>query len=113
MEDVGTLYGRLVYIRQFDIFWTIGIFCGNLVYFSSFWYIVPRKIWQPRYKTSHPGMLPRNRPRLFFLPADSKLERSHFFCFFLSSIDQARVKGKFLLTKKVKNKNKKVVRCRR
>jgi hypothetical protein len=24
-----------------------GIFCGNLVYFSRFWYAVPRKIWQP------------------------------------------------------------------
>jgi hypothetical protein len=24
-----------------------GIFCGNLVYFFPFWYVVPRKIWQP------------------------------------------------------------------
>jgi hypothetical protein len=25
----------------------IGLFCGTLVYFSPFWYVVPRKIWQP------------------------------------------------------------------
>jgi hypothetical protein len=25
--------------------WTFGIFCGNLIYYSPFWYIVPRKIW--------------------------------------------------------------------
>jgi hypothetical protein len=30
-----------------DILWPFGIFCGNLVYFSPFWYFVPRKIWQP------------------------------------------------------------------
>jgi hypothetical protein len=23
------------------------MFCGNLVYFPPFWYILPRKIWQP------------------------------------------------------------------
>jgi hypothetical protein len=34
-------------------FWHIslpyGIFCGNLVYFPPFWYVVPRKLWQPCY----------------------------------------------------------------
>jgi hypothetical protein len=29
------------------ILWPIGIFHGYLVYFFPFWYIVPRKIWQP------------------------------------------------------------------
>jgi hypothetical protein len=29
------------------ILWRLGIFYGNLVYFPRFWYIVPRKIWQP------------------------------------------------------------------
>jgi hypothetical protein len=29
------------------ILWSLGIFCGNLVHFSPFWYAVPRKIWQP------------------------------------------------------------------
>jgi hypothetical protein len=28
-----------------NILWTFGIFCGNLVHFSPFWYIVARKIW--------------------------------------------------------------------
>jgi hypothetical protein len=37
----GLFYGRQIY------FIDIGIFCGNLVHFSKFWYIVPRKIWQP------------------------------------------------------------------
>jgi hypothetical protein len=27
--------------------WLFGIFFGYLVYFSPFWYCVPRKIWQP------------------------------------------------------------------
>jgi hypothetical protein len=27
--------------------WSFGKFCVNLVYFSPFWYIIPRKIWQP------------------------------------------------------------------
>jgi hypothetical protein len=38
----------LVYISVIlYILWPFGIFCGNLVYFSPFWYIVARKIWQP------------------------------------------------------------------
>jgi hypothetical protein len=30
-----------------NISWPFGIFCSSLVYFSPFWYIGPRKIWQP------------------------------------------------------------------
>jgi hypothetical protein len=47
MEDVGILYSHLVYLRP------NGIFYGHLVdfvaigYFFPFWYILPRKIWQP------------------------------------------------------------------
>jgi hypothetical protein len=48
MENVGIFNGNLEY---FTIIWYIlmGIWqcCGNLVYFSKFWYIVSRKIWQP------------------------------------------------------------------
>jgi hypothetical protein len=29
------------------ILWTFGIFCGHLVIFFPFWYVEPRKIWQP------------------------------------------------------------------
>jgi hypothetical protein len=40
--------------RCWSILWTFGIFCGHLVhfvvillYFFLFWYVAPRKIWQP------------------------------------------------------------------
>jgi hypothetical protein len=39
--DVCTYFKAILYI-----FWPFGILGGNLVYFSSFWYVVP-KIWQP------------------------------------------------------------------
>jgi hypothetical protein len=36
----------------FMVIWSIlrpfGLFCGHLVYFLPFWYVVQRKIWQPR-----------------------------------------------------------------
>jgi hypothetical protein len=42
----------------------IGKFCGHLVYVFPFWYVVPRKIWQPwpelaerRYKSNQDGLL--------------------------------------------------------
>jgi hypothetical protein len=63
MEDVGIhilrafgmFYCHLVY---FTAIWYIllpfhivcsrsVVFCGNVVYFSPFWYVAPRKIWQP------------------------------------------------------------------
>jgi hypothetical protein len=36
-------------LRPFDIGYIhlVPTFCGNFCIFSSFWYIVPRKIWQP------------------------------------------------------------------
>jgi hypothetical protein len=38
----------LVYLKAIgNILWSLGIFCGHLVYFSPFWYLLPRKIWQP------------------------------------------------------------------
>jgi hypothetical protein len=55
MEDVGTVYGHLVYFTLIwyilwrfgiHISWSFGIFYGHLVYFSPFWYIVPRKIYR-------------------------------------------------------------------
>jgi hypothetical protein len=37
MEDVGIFYGLLVHFTVFCyILWTLGIFCGNLLYFSRF-----------------------------------------------------------------------------
>jgi hypothetical protein len=47
MEDVGKLYGHLVYFvvigyssLPFGMYRSFGVF-------FTFWYIVPRKIWQP------------------------------------------------------------------
>jgi hypothetical protein len=48
MEDVGIFCGHLVYFTAIRyILRPLGIFYGHLVYFSLFWYVVPRKIWQP------------------------------------------------------------------
>jgi hypothetical protein len=48
MEDVGIFCGHLVHFTVFCyILWTSGIVRGNLVHFPPFWYFVPRKIWQP------------------------------------------------------------------
>jgi hypothetical protein len=51
MKDIGKFYVRLLYVT---IVQTFGIFYGDsvyfvvtLVYFFPFWYVVPRKIWQP------------------------------------------------------------------
>jgi hypothetical protein len=41
----GTCNGRHTYFMY--ILLPFGLFCGQLVYFSSFWYVVLRKIWQP------------------------------------------------------------------
>jgi hypothetical protein len=47
MEDFGKFYSRLVYFTVISyILRPFGIFCGHLGIFFSFWYFVPRKIWQ-------------------------------------------------------------------
>jgi hypothetical protein len=52
MENLAIFYNHLAYFTAFgNILWPIGIPCGNLVYFPSFWYFGPRKIWQPWLKT--------------------------------------------------------------
>jgi hypothetical protein len=48
MENLGVSFDRLVYFTAMgNILGPFGIFCVHLVYFSPFWYFVPRKIWQP------------------------------------------------------------------
>jgi hypothetical protein len=50
IKDVGKLYGHLVYFTAISyILWPLEIFFGRFGIFSPFWYIVPRKIWQPWY----------------------------------------------------------------
>jgi hypothetical protein len=49
MENIGTIYGWLVYfIDVWYILWTFGLFCSYVFgIILLFWYIVPREIWQP------------------------------------------------------------------
>jgi hypothetical protein len=47
MEDFGKCYSHLVYFTAISyILWPFGIFCGHFCIFFSFWYFVPRQIWQ-------------------------------------------------------------------
>jgi hypothetical protein len=47
MEEVGIFIDILSILRPIGIFYgPLVIFCGNLVYFYPFWYVVPWKIWQ-------------------------------------------------------------------
>jgi hypothetical protein len=48
MEDVGIFYGFLVlFAAVWYILWSLGIVYGSLGYVLPFWYVLPRKIWQP------------------------------------------------------------------
>jgi hypothetical protein len=48
MEDFGVNYVHLVYFTAvWNILRPFGIFYGYLVDFSPFWFVVPRKLWQP------------------------------------------------------------------
>jgi hypothetical protein len=45
---VHIFYGHLVnFAAKWFILWTFVRFCGDLVKFFPFWYVAPRKIWQP------------------------------------------------------------------
>jgi hypothetical protein len=46
MLDVG-IFSAILSILSPTLFWPFGTFRGHLIYFSPFWYVVPRKIWQP------------------------------------------------------------------
>jgi hypothetical protein len=50
MRHFGMFYGHLVYVFYAQLLNSVIIFCilwYFLVYFSQFWYVAPRKIWQP------------------------------------------------------------------
>jgi hypothetical protein len=48
MEDAGIFYGHFDNFPAFGVFYgDLGIISPILVYFSPFWYVAPRKIWQP------------------------------------------------------------------
>jgi hypothetical protein len=57
-KNLGIFYDHLVHFTAIEnILWPFGIFCGHSVYFSPFWYFVPRIIWQPRLAPSDPLVL--------------------------------------------------------
>jgi hypothetical protein len=56
LEDDGIFYRHLVHFTAFcSILWTFGIVRVNLVYFFPFWYLEPRKIWQPWFESKNPS----------------------------------------------------------
>jgi hypothetical protein len=50
MENFAIFYSHLLLLRPFGVFNSnlVHIYCGHLVPIFPFWYIAPRKIWQPR-----------------------------------------------------------------
>jgi hypothetical protein len=38
---------NIVHPSIWYILWPFCKFCGNLVHFQTYWYFLPRKIWQP------------------------------------------------------------------
>jgi hypothetical protein len=58
-ENLDIFYDHFVYFTAIgNILWPFGIFCGNLVYLSPFWYFGPRKIWQPGCFTKELSAMP-------------------------------------------------------
>jgi hypothetical protein len=48
MEGAGIFYVHFVHFMAiWSIVWPIGLFKVNWYIFSPFWYVAPRKIWQP------------------------------------------------------------------
>jgi hypothetical protein len=48
MDDVGIFYGHVVYfVDNWYILWKIRFILWSFDNFFPFWYVVPRKIWQP------------------------------------------------------------------
>jgi hypothetical protein len=48
MKDCGKFYCNFVYVIDIlYILWSFCIFCGHFAIFLTFWYVAPRKIWQP------------------------------------------------------------------
>jgi hypothetical protein len=45
IEDVGLFLGNVVYVLL--PFWYKYVFYGKFGMFPPFWYVAPRKIWQP------------------------------------------------------------------
>jgi hypothetical protein len=60
MEIIGIIYEHLIqFTAVLCILYKFGTFCGHLVYFFPFWYVAPRKIWQPGQQPVETGTLLR------------------------------------------------------
>jgi ABC-type spermidine/putrescine transport system permease subunit II len=54
MEDVGIVYGHLVYFTAiWYVLWPFRIFYGHLVYFSPFWYVAQKENLATPLETSY------------------------------------------------------------
>jgi hypothetical protein len=70
MEDVDIIYDHLV---NWYSLWPFGIFLSYLVYFSPFWYVEARKIWQPCSAPLPASLIPQECVIIF------PVKRSYFF----------------------------------
>jgi hypothetical protein len=53
------------------------VLCGHLVYFPPFWYVVPRKIWQPWYMH-----VCKHQQQLYLPCPEARLGFFRFYIFF-------------------------------
>jgi hypothetical protein len=64
MEDFGNFYVHLINFTAISyILWPFGSFCGHFGTFYSFWYFVPRKIWQLCSGSQNVDLRYVNRPK--------------------------------------------------
>jgi hypothetical protein len=54
-----------------------GIFCGHLVNFSPFWYVVPRKIWQPCQRNISKSFIETPFKKTYFFRSEPAQEWRH------------------------------------
>jgi hypothetical protein len=75
METVVLFYDHLEYFTVFGyIFWTFGIVCGHLVYFSPLWYLYQKNLATldtMHYYYNHPNLIIwTSRASYVLLPRD-------------------------------------------
>jgi hypothetical protein len=79
VENLGIFYDHLIYFTAIrNILWPFGIFCGNLVHFSPFWYFGQRKICATLEQTHSPLWLAG-----FYVPSYQIVAKTSNNCFFL------------------------------
>jgi hypothetical protein len=60
------------------ILWPFGTISGQLVYFSPFWYVVQRKIWQPWLAAAFSGSVAghQGEPYFWLISVEKKLKKN-------------------------------------